>query len=229
MAENSDVKSGQTKKPPAPGAKAAPAAAQPEEKQQKSTADILKEMPQKQAYSLAQFNIMIVEDYPFMSELIRGMLREFGVGKLYVSETIEQARDLLNLHNAGPVKRNAVDIVLVDWLMPNGSGADLLHWIRNHKKDSIKFMPTILCSAYASEDLVTKARDAGANEAMVKPVAAEKLAKRLLYVIDHPRPFVKAPGFFGPDRRRKDVRFPGEDRRHMKDDQIKQTHEKEQK
>jgi two-component system chemotaxis response regulator CheY len=199
---------------------------QGEGKKEKTASELAKEAKQRNAYSLARFTILIVEDYPFMSELVRTMLREFGVGNLFTAENAENARNILRTNNETG-SRTPIDIVLVDWLMPDGNGVNFIKWIRNHKSESIKFLPTILCSAYASEDVVITGRDNGANEALVKPVAAEKLAKRLLYVIDNPRPFVKAPGFFGPDRRRKDDRFPGDDRRKISESDIEQIHEEE--
>ncbi len=180
----------------------------------------------RKTYSLHQFRILVADDFGFMADLMSSMLREFGVGSMMIAESGNDAMDLLRIANADAGSRNHVDIALVDWLMPNGNGIDLLHWIRTHKKPSIKFLPVIFISAYTSEDVVIAARDNGANEAMVKPISAEALAKRILHVIDHPRPFVKAPGFFGPDRRRKEKRFEGEDKRVTDAETIKVNHER---
>ena len=48
-----------------------------------------------------------------------------------------------------------------------------------------------------------KARDAGVNEFLVKPISANTLFERIEALIERPRPFVRLEGFFGPDRRRK--------------------------
>jgi CheY-like chemotaxis protein len=185
-----------------------------------------KKPKQGQAYSLKNFRILSVEDYPFMADLISSMLREFGIGHIMQAVNAQEAREILTLFNSeSQDERNAIDIVVVDWLMPDGDGPELLRWIREHRKSSIKFLPTILCSAYASEDVVGMARDGGANEALVKPVSAIKLAKRILHVVDNPRPYIKAPDFFGPDRRRKEVKWENEERRKMQADAIKEFHE----
>lgn len=86
-------------------------------------------------------------------------------------------------------------------------------------------MPVIVCSAYTSEAIVSEGRDYGANEVLVKPVAAESIAKRISHVIDQPRPYIKAPDFFGPDRRRKTQKFPGEEKRIANPDEVKEFHE----
>lgn len=177
-------------------------------------------------YSLKSFNILLVEDFEFLQQLIVGMLRAFGVGNIIVCSSGEEAQGLLSVMAAsksGDVKM--VDIVLADWMMPEGSGEQLIKWIRNHKNDKIKFMPLVLVSAFASEEVVKAARDFGANEALVKPVSGEKLATRILSVIDHPRPYIKAPNFFGPDRRRKDMVWKKDERRKMEPEKIKVNNE----
>ncbi len=181
---------------------------------------------QKKAYSLAAFRILIVEDYPFMADLISSMLREFGIGNIVQAASGNEAKEMILLFNGDEMSRNKIDVVLMDWLMPNGDGLELLTWIRGNKKDSIRFLPSVLCSAYASEEVVTVGRDNGANEVLVKPISATKLASRLLHVIDKPRPFLKAPGFFGPDRRRRVDEYKGQERRVSTDEDVKQYHER---
>lgn len=186
----------------------------------------VKQRGTSQAYSLKNFRVLAVEDYPFMADLISTMLREFGVGHIVQAINIQEAKEVLTLFNSESADpRNAIDIVITDWLMPDGDGPEFLKWIRDHRKAQIKFLPTILCSAYASEDIVKIARDSGANEALVKPVSAIKMARRILHVVDNPRPYIKAPAFFGPDRRRKQEKMEGEDRRKLKAEEIKQNHE----
>jgi two-component system chemotaxis response regulator CheY len=102
----------------------------------------------------------------------------------------------------------------------------LIKWIRNHNNDKVKFLPVVLVSAFTSEDVVKASRDMGANEALVKPVSGEKLAKRILSVIDLPRPYIKSPDYFGPDRRRKDLPWKKEERRIMTPEKVKVSHEK---
>jgi DNA-binding response OmpR family regulator len=102
----------------------------------------------------------------------------------------------------------------------------LLRWIRTHRSELIRFLPVIVCSGFTSQRLVEECRDNGANEIMVKPISAEKMAQRILYVIERPRHFVKAPSFFGPERRRREEPVVGEDRRQVKIEDIKVNNEK---
>lgn len=180
----------------------------------------------KKNYSLSGFRILVVEDYPFMADLLSSMAREFGVGNILVADSGNEAREMIMMFNSDTRATGHIDLVITDWLMPDGDGKDLIKWIRNSKKDSIRFMPVILCSAYTSEDIVIAARDSGASEALVKPLSAKKLADRILHVIDNPRPFIKTEDFFGPDRRRQEKPYDGEDKRVATEEDIKEHNER---
>ncbi len=181
---------------------------------------------QKDPYSLKSFRVLVADDYPFMADLMTSMIRELGVEHILLANSGAEAKEMVMMFNADPGSPNHIDMVITDWLMPGGDGDELIRWIRDSKKDAIKFLPVVLCSAYTSEEIVTIARDSGANEAMVKPISAKKMADRILHVINHPRPFIKTPNFFGPDRRRRLEKYKGEERRVMKPDEVKETHER---
>lgn len=170
---------------------------------------------QHQVYSLKNFTVLLVDDYEFMQNLIGSMLKAFGVGGIMVCDNGQQAIELLKITHAQSRSSSikGIDLILTDWMMPGSSGLELIRWVRNHPSDQIKFIPIVLLSAFASEDVVSVARDSGANEALVKPVSGEKMAARLLSVIDRPRPYIKAASFFGPDRRRRLHEYKGEERR----------------
>lgn len=178
--------------------------------------------PGKKAYDLGHFRILIVEDSQFISNLLSSCLSEMGVKKVLQAADNREAKDKVLTYNAMSSPQN-IDIVLLDWLMPDGKGSELLQWMRKHKSPTIKFLPVVVCSAYTSTDIVFESRDAGTNEILVKPVSADKIAKRILYVIDHPRPYVQSPNFIGPDRRRKSVPYEGEERRVNKPEVISES------
>lgn len=175
-----------------------------------------------QPYDLGNFTVMIVEDSAYMHSLMSSMLKAFGVGDIMVCEGGTEAIDLLKVTQARTKGRyiNSVDIVLMDWLMTEGSGEELLRWIRTHEKDTVRFLPTVVVSGYTTEVITNTARDLGANEILVKPVSGTSLASRICSVIDAPRPFISIPTYFGPDRRRRDLPFSGEDLRVMPADKI---------
>ncbi len=177
----------------------------------------------KLPYDLSNFTVLVVEDSVYMHSLISSMLKVFSVGDIMVSEGGTDAIDLLKVTQARTKSSyiNHVDIVLMDWLMAKGGGEDLLKWIRGHEKDSIRFLPVVVVSGYTTDVITSKARDLGANEILVKPVSGNSLASRICSVIDTPRPFIKIPDYFGPDRRRQELPYLGEDRRIIQTEEIK--------
>lgn len=171
-----------------------------------------------QPYDLSNFTILVVEDSSYMQSLMSSMLKIFGVGDILACESAKEAVDVLKVTQARKTSRyvTKVDIVLTDWLMPSGSGEELLKWIREHEKDEVKFLPVVVVSGYTTALVTEQTRDLGANETLVKPISATGLASRICSVINHPRPFIEAPHYFGPDRRRQETAYTGKDRRIMK-------------
>ena len=177
----------------------------------------------QQPYDLSNFTIMVVEDSLYMQSLIASMLKAFGVGDIVACENAKEAIELLTVMQATKKSRHltSVDIVLTDWLMPNGSGQDLLRWIRQHEKDSVRFLPVIVVSGYTTAFIASMARDMGAHEILAKPVSGTSLASRICSVIDAQRSFIRSPDYFGPDRRRQDMPYRGMERRQIPADEIK--------
>lgn len=178
----------------------------------------------EEPYDLSTFRVLIVEDFPFISSLMSSSLAHMGVGRVITAHDGNEGKDKILKHNAVQSSQN-IDVAIIDWLMPEFSGLDLLQWLRGHKRDVIRFLPVIICSAYTSRSLVEDSRDAGASEVMVKPVSAAKMAHRILYLIDHPRPFIQTGFYFGPCRRRKTERFNGIERRINNAENITESHE----
>ncbi len=182
---------------------------------------MVQQSPQS-AYSLHNFTILLVEDYDFIKGLIISMLNAFGVRDVISCSNAREAIGILTVNQTQAQSGSArpIDFILTDWMMPDSPGSDLIRWIRNHKNESLRFMPIIMLSTFASESNVIAARDLGANEILVKPVSAEKVASRILSIIDHPRPFIKVTSFFGPDRRRRQKPFKHAERRITNPDLI---------
>ncbi len=180
----------------------------------------------KSPYDLTNLSILIAEDSNYMLSLMSNMLKIFGVGDVMAAEGGREASDILTVTQARTKSRyiRQVDIVLVDWLMPKGSGRDFLKWIRNHDSDTVRFIPVVVVSGYTTELVTAQARDLGANEVLVKPVSATGLASRICAVIDHPRPFIKSHNYFGPDRRRTEGPYRGPERRVMEAEKIEVQH-----
>jgi len=73
------------------------------------------------------------------------------------------------------------DLALLDWTMPKLSGLELCRLIR-YRPDTTD-IPVIILSAHAHETDIRHARDAGADDYIVKPFNANELLGRIEAVV----------------------------------------------
>jgi len=160
------------------------------------------------ALDLAPVRALVVDDNRHMRRLIGDLLRAFGLGDVVeVASADAAARELRERH---------FDIVLLDLLLGGSfdDGLGVLRRVRGAGDHRVSCVPIVMLSGYAEPMAVVRARDAGASDFMVKPISAAQLYSRVVATLSHPRLFVRAPSFFGPDRRRRpDPRYRGTDRR----------------
>ncbi|GGE83727.1 response regulator [Stappia taiwanensis] len=142
---------------------------------------------------LSELRVLIVEDNPYMRQILRMMLTGYGVRSVFEAEDGAEALEL--------VASSAPDLVLTDWLMPIVNGAELTRMIRQMPAPAC-FLPIIAITAHTEKRRILSARDSGITEVMCKPVSARGLYLRIANCILNPRDFVRSPSFFGPDRRR---------------------------
>jgi len=110
---------------------------------------------------------------------------------------------------------------VLDWVMEGMSGVELVRMIRSNPQAPNSFVPVIMLTGHTSLEHVNEARDAGVNEFIAKPVSVKTMMSRLVSVIEHPRPYVRTGGFFGPCRRRRNPHeYQGPERRSEKSQQA---------
>jgi DNA-binding response OmpR family regulator len=74
------------------------------------------------------------------------------------------------------LRANVVELIVLDWRIPEASGLDLLHWIRANLGDQ----PTVLfLTARTLETDIVAALNAGADEYLAKPFREIELAARI--------------------------------------------------
>lgn len=160
---------------------------------------------------LANIRFLVADDNAFMRTIIRRILATLGVQDIREASDGAEALKILQTWPA--------DIVLLDWEMTPFDGIEFTNMVRHAHDTTNTFLPIIMISAHSEYWRIAKARDVGVTEFLVKPISAATLFSRIRNVIEHPRPFVNAPGFFGPDRRRHDEEH-GEERREHDPDVV---------
>ncbi len=159
------------------------------------------------AYDLSSLKGLVVDDSRFMRQDVEQLLRALGVGDVETAIDGLDAYDKCCLHNP--------DFVITDWDMEGHDGPSFVKRVRTDPEAPNPFVPIIMLTGYAEYSRVFEARDFGITEFLVKPISAGVVYKRLVGLIDDPRPFVNSgSGYFGPCRRRiESDNFPGMNRR----------------
>jgi len=146
-------------------------------------------------YRFERLKILVVDDNVHTRKLVTTILQAFGIIQIYEADCGERAWTALREVNP--------DVVVLDWVMEGMSGIELVRMIRANPACPNPFVPVIMLSGHTSAEHVRKARDAGINEFIAKPVSVKTMMSRLVAVIEQPRPYVRTNGYFGPCRRRR--------------------------
>jgi PAS domain S-box-containing protein len=116
--------------------------------------------------------ILVVDDEEPLVRLATQNLAEWG----YVTTSFTSSAAALEAFRADPQR---YDAVITDERMPGLSGSALIREIRAVRAA----IPVLLLSGYLGTDLVNRARDAGADEMLKKPLAMRDLAISLARVL----------------------------------------------
>jgi two-component system phosphate regulon response regulator PhoB len=83
-----------------------------------------------------------------------------------------------NIHDAyTQVVDERPDIVLLDWMLPGGSGLEMLRRLK--RGDTTRDLPVIMLTAKTAEDNVIQGLDVGADDYITKPFAPRELIARV--------------------------------------------------
>jgi len=145
-----------------------------------------------------------------MRELLGDVLRHFDVRN--IREASDGAEALKIMLAWTP------DIILMDWEMTPFDGIEFTRSVRSSDRGEERFAPIIMISGHSEYWRIQHARNAGVNEYLVKPVSPKALFSRIRAVIERPRPFIKTATYFGPDRRRQDIKTADDRRKDMRDE-----------
>ena len=123
-----------------------------------------------------QITIIIVEDEPDTAEMFAEMMRLEGY-KVFKSYKGETAKEL--------IAQNLPDAVVMDIMMPDLSGLDILNWMRNTEK--LKRIPSVVVSAKGLPEDIEAGLEAGATIYLTKPVAYQDLRGAISQVLNSSR------------------------------------------
>ena len=145
---------------------------------------------------LESLRVLLVDDNQHMRAIVTTVL--VGVGVRHVRETRDGAEALEALRDW------PADLAIVDFQMFPIDGVEFTRMVRTAPDSKNPYLPIIMMTGHSERTRVMEARDAGVTEFVAKPLTAKSVLERIQAVIYHPRTFVRAANYFGPDRRRRD-------------------------
>jgi CheY-like chemotaxis protein len=155
----------------------------------------------KPTINLRDLVILVADGSSYFSMLVHGMLRGFGTSKVIEARNAVDALRILSSHR--------IDVLICDSKLPPHGGHALTRAIRRKSDHDHRMIPILVMSADTRETTIKRARDAGANMVIAKPMSPVNLYDRLAWIALTPRQFVDSPNYFGPDRRFKIEGYPG--------------------
>jgi two-component system phosphate regulon response regulator PhoB len=112
--------------------------------------------------------ILLVEDEKPIREMLRFALSREGFD-VVEAEDARQAHEMVADHQP--------DLLLVDWMLPEKSGVELVRSLRRETVN--REIPIIMLTARGKESDKVLGLDAGADDYMTKPVAVRELTARI--------------------------------------------------
>ncbi len=118
---------------------------------------------------IAKAKIMLVDDEPINTDVLQTYLEGEGYNNFVTTSESVQAIEIMERENP--------DVILLDLMMPDVSGFDILQMMRSKK--NLTHIPVVILTS--SDDAETKlsALQLGAMDFLAKPVDASELALRL--------------------------------------------------
>ena len=120
-------------------------------------------------------HILIVDDEP---ETVKS-LTELLVNKtdFVVTSASDGHAAKARLEEAAMTGAGPVDLVVLDWRMPDLSGLDVLAWLRNHP--TLAYTRVIMCTASSMSQDKVEALSAGADDYVTKPYHNQEMLARV--------------------------------------------------
>ena len=116
--------------------------------------------------------VLVVDDEASIREMLRLAL------EISDFECLEAA----DIHEAYRlITDESPDMVLLDWMLPGGSGIELLRRLK--KEEATQALPVIMLTAKIHEDNVVQGLEVGADDYITKPFAPKELIARMKAIL----------------------------------------------
>ena len=134
-------------------------------------------------------NILVVEDDRDIREMVCQSLAQNDYQTIGCAN-LQEARKAMETVDP--------DCMVVDWMLPDGSGIELIRWMR--RQQQFQQIPVLMLTARSQEaDLIT-GLDSGADDYLTKPMSLRELNARVRALLRRPAPYAEHHDLlqFGP-------------------------------
>ena len=101
------------------------------------------------------------------------------------------------------VNSRLVDILLLDFELPNTDYSEIIYNIRQNQIGQNPFMHIVAMVPADAKKKVKRAIAAGVDDVLIKPVRAIQVIERFEHLLRQPRSFIVAEAYIGPERRKR--------------------------
>lgn len=119
---------------------------------------------------ITERKILIIDDEVQIIDLLKNILEENGFKNIYFAKTKKEA--LISFENNKP------DFLILDIMLPDGSGYEIIEEIRKSSD-----VPILFLSALSDIEKQYKSFDLGGDDYMVKPFLAKELILRIKAIL----------------------------------------------
>lgn len=137
--------------------------------------------------------VLIVDPGSASAKLLADLMRNIAPVQLWHAQTTRKGLEAARQVNP--------QLIFVELAGTEVDGVEFTRQLRRSDA-ACRMAPVIMVTATATAGAILAARDAGVHEFLRKPYTAKDLLRRLEAVTLHPRDWVEAVQYVGPDRRR---------------------------
>ncbi len=120
-------------------------------------------------------NILVVEDDRDIREMVCQSLAQNG----YQTNGCPGVSDAKQA-----IRSNHPDCLVVDWMLPDGSGVELIRWLR--RNDEYRRIPVLMLTARSQESDLITGLESGADDYLTKPMSLRELNARIRALLRRP-------------------------------------------
>jgi len=154
----------------------------------------------------AALGILLLSEKNHAAQTLRSVLTLAGVTRIASFDNSRRALEILTMDN--------YDAVFCGEYAQPVDGMSFPVAVRRVSGILNPLVPVFVFHENARRRSVEAARDTGATDFLTCPISPKTVMAKLEAAIVRPRPFIKAPDYFGPDRRaRQRPAWSGEERR----------------